>query len=160
MSMLRTINTIMSIGAKAHYMNGGNTRKAVDPKTKPQYTFDEVVGFLGVDADEFRDALVEQGFMTMGGYITDERFGQGTKFNDVFVQAFIQAENDKDAKYEPKIIWSVLFYWFTITAFVNFANMNVLYGFVCCVIVAVIAQLKPLNIYFVSKFDKRVRGNK
>lgn len=79
-STLTTINQIMSIASKAHYLNGGNASKILAKDKKGIFTIEQVAATLNVDPDELKTLLQQQGVMC-GDYVITEEFGEGTKLS-------------------------------------------------------------------------------
>lgn len=79
-STLTTINQIMSIASKAHYLNGGNASKILAKDKKGIFTIEQVATTLNVDPDELKTLLQQQGIMR-GDYVITEEWGDGEKLS-------------------------------------------------------------------------------
>lgn len=79
-STLTTINQIMSIASKAHYLNGGNASKILAKDKKGIFTIEQVATTLNVDPNELKELLQQQGIMC-GDYVITEEWGDGEKLS-------------------------------------------------------------------------------
>lgn len=80
MSTLRTINQIMGIASKAHYLSGGNASKVLAKDKKGLFTIEQVAETLQCDPVELK-ALLQQQSIMCGDYIIDESWGDGKKLS-------------------------------------------------------------------------------
>lgn len=80
MSTLRTINQIMSIASKAHYLTGGNASKVLAKDKKGLFTIEQVAETLQCDPVELKALLQQQGIMC-GDYVINEVWGDGEKLS-------------------------------------------------------------------------------
>lgn len=79
-SMLTTINQVMSIASKAHYMNGGNASKILAKDKKGIFTIEQVADTLQCDPAELKQVL-QQNQIMCGDYVIDEAWGDGEKLS-------------------------------------------------------------------------------
>lgn len=80
MSTLRTINQIMSIASKAHYLNGGNASKVLAKDKKGIFTIEQVAETLQCDPVELKQ-LLQQNDIMCGEYVINENWGDGEKLS-------------------------------------------------------------------------------
>lgn len=80
MGILRTINQIMGIASKAHYLSGGNASKVLAKDKKGLFTIEQVAETLQCDPVELKALLQQQGIMC-GDYVIDESWGDGKKLS-------------------------------------------------------------------------------
>lgn len=80
MSTLRTINQIMGIASKVHYLTGGNASKVLAKNKKGLFTIEQVAETLQCDPVELKALLQQQGIMC-GDYVIDESWGDGKKLS-------------------------------------------------------------------------------
>lgn len=80
MSTLRTINQIMSIASKAHYLNGGNASKVLAKDKKGIFTIEQVAETLQCDPVELKQ-LLQQNDIMCGDYVIAEEWGDGEKLS-------------------------------------------------------------------------------
>ena len=80
MSTLRTINQIMSIASKAHYLNGGNASKVLAKDKKGIFTIEQVAETLQCDPVELKQ-LLQQNDIMCGDYVVAEEWGDGEKLS-------------------------------------------------------------------------------
>ena len=107
-STLTTINQIMSIASKAHYLNGGNASKILAKDKKGIFTIEQVATTLNVDPDELKTLLQQQGVMC-GDYVITEEWGDGEKLStfalrklsDNLIKKQQQQNNKKSLKDAP-----------------------------------------------------------
>ena len=90
MSTLRTVNQIMSIATKAHYLNGGNASKILAKDKKGIFTIEQVAQALNVDADELHNLLIEKGIMC-GDYVISEDWGDNDKLSTYALRTLKEA---------------------------------------------------------------------
>ena len=107
MSTLRTVNQIMSIATKAHYLNGGNASKVLAKDKKGIFTIEEVAQTLNVDADELHQLLIEKGIMC-GDYVIIEEWGDGEKLSTYALRTLKEA-CEKPDQIESPISWLSIF---------------------------------------------------
>lgn len=79
-STLTTINQIMSIMSKAHYMNGGNASKILAKDKKGLFTIEQVAETLQCDPVELKQVL-QQNKIMCGDFVIDELWGDGEKLS-------------------------------------------------------------------------------
>lgn len=79
-STLTTINQIMSIMSKAHYINGGNASKILAKDKKGLFTIEQVAETLQCDPMELKQ-LLQQNKIMCGDFVTDELWGDGEKLS-------------------------------------------------------------------------------
>lgn len=79
-SILTTINQIMSIASKAHYLNGGNTSKILAKDKKGIFTIEQVAETLNCDPAELK-AVLRQNKIMCGDYLIVEEWGDGEKLS-------------------------------------------------------------------------------
>ena len=107
-STLTTINQIMSIASKAHYLNGGNASKILAKDKKGIFTIEQVAETLNCDPVELKTLLQQQGIMC-GDYVIVEEFGDGEKLStfalrklsDNLIKKPQQQNNKKSLKDAP-----------------------------------------------------------
>lgn len=109
-STLTTINQIMSIASKAHYLNGGNTSKILAKDKKGIFTIDQVATTLNIDPDELKTMLQQQGIMC-GDYVIREEFGDGTKLSTFALRMLNKNTNTQE---EASTDWINIFTWIII----------------------------------------------
>lgn len=80
MSTLRTINQIMGIASKVHYLTGGNASKVLAKDKKGIFTIEQVAETLQCDPVELKALLQQQGIMC-GDYVINEVWGDGEKLS-------------------------------------------------------------------------------
>lgn len=80
MKTLTTINQIMSIASKAHYLNGGNASKILAKDKKGIFTIEQVAETLQCDPTELKE-LLQQNQIMCGDYIIAEEWGDGEKLS-------------------------------------------------------------------------------
>lgn len=110
-SMLTTMNQVMSIASKAHYMNGGNTSKILAKDKKGIFTIEQVAETLGVDPTELKQALRQNQIMC-GDYVIDEAWGDNEKLSTYALRTL----NDHiyNAESEKQTNWTSIFTWVAI----------------------------------------------
>lgn len=108
-SMLTTINQVMSIASKAHYINGGNTSKILAKDKKGIFTIEQVATTLNVDPDELKEVLQREGIMC-GDYVIVEEWGDGEKLSTFALRTLNNFVN----KPEKKTNWISIFTWIII----------------------------------------------
>ncbi len=96
-STLTTINQIMSIASKAHYLNGGNANKVLAKDKKGIFTVEQVADTLQCDPVELKQVL-QQNQIMCGDYVIDEAWGDGEKLSTFALRTL----NDKLAS-KPSI---------------------------------------------------------
>lgn len=79
-STLTTINQIMGIMAKAHYINGGNASKILAKDKKGLFTIEQVAETLQCDPTELKQVL-QQNKIMCGDYVINELWGDGEKLS-------------------------------------------------------------------------------
>lgn len=79
-SMLTTVNQIMSIASKAHYLSGGNASKILAKDKKGMFTLEQVSETLQCDPTELK-ALLQQNQIMCGDYVINDAWGNGTKLS-------------------------------------------------------------------------------
>lgn len=79
-STLTTINQIMSIASKAHYLNGGNASKVLAKDKKGIFTIDQVAETLQCDPIELKQVL-QQNKIMCGDYVINEDWGDNKKLS-------------------------------------------------------------------------------
>lgn len=109
-STLTTINQIMSIASKAHYLNGGNASKILAKDKKGIFTIEQVATTLNVDPDELKTLLQQQSIMC-GDYVIREEFGDGTKLSTFALRLLNENANAQD---ETSTDWTSIFTWIII----------------------------------------------
>ena len=80
MNILRTVNQIMSIASKAHYLNGGNASKVLAKDKKGIFTIEQVSETLQCNPVELKQLLQQNGIMC-GDYVINEAWGDGKKLS-------------------------------------------------------------------------------
>lgn len=118
-STLTTINQIMSIASKAHYMNGGNASKILAKDKKGIFTVEQVADTLQCDPVELKQAL-QQNQIMCGDFVIDEAWGDGEKLSTFALRAL----NDKFAERQEsgKIkAWHVIAVWCALALMVGWA---------------------------------------
>ena len=95
-SMLTTINQIMSIASKAHYLNGGNTSKILAKDKKGIFTIEQVAETLNCDPVELKEVLRQNKIMC-GDYVIVEEWGDGEKLS-TFALRTLSSNITKDKK--------------------------------------------------------------
>lgn len=80
MKTLTTINQIMSIASKAHYLNGGNASKILAKDKKGIFTIEQVAETLQCNPTELKE-LLQQNKIMCGDYVINEDFGDGKKLS-------------------------------------------------------------------------------
>lgn len=110
-SMLTTINQVMSIASKAHYMNGGNTSKILAKDKKGIFTIEQVATTLNVDPDSLKEWLQQEQIMC-GDYVIVEEWGDGEKLSTYALRTL----NDHiyNAKSEKQTNWVNIYTWIII----------------------------------------------
>lgn len=108
-SMLTTINQVMSIASKAHYMNGGNASKILAKDKKGIFTIDQVAETLGCDPNELKQVL-QQNKIMCSDYVIVEEWGDGTKLSTFALRTLNDAMNQQEKKSFSMVwFWVVLF---------------------------------------------------
>lgn len=118
-STLTTINQIMSIASKAHYMNGGNASKILAKDKKGIFTVEQVADTLQCDPVELKQVL-QQNQIMCGDFVIDEAWGDGEKLSAFALRAL----NDKFAEQQEsgKIkAWHVIAVWCALALMVGWA---------------------------------------
>ena len=111
-STLTTINQIMSIASKAHYMNGGNVSKILAKDKKGIFTIEQVADTLQCDPVELKQVL-QQNQIMCGDFVINDAWGDGEKLstfalrtlNDKFVE---QQESGKIKAWHVITVWCAL----------------------------------------------------
>lgn len=80
MKTLTTINQIMSIASKAHYLNGGNASKILAKDKKGIFTIEQIAETLQCDPTELKE-LLQQNQIMCGDYVIAEEWGDGEKLS-------------------------------------------------------------------------------
>ena len=80
MNIFRTVNQIMSIASKAHYLNGGNASKVLAKDKKGIFTIEQVSETLQCNPVELKQLLQQNGIMC-GDYVINEAWGDGKKLS-------------------------------------------------------------------------------
>lgn len=135
-STLTTINQIMSIASKAHYLNGGNASKILAKDKKGIFTIEQVAETLQCDPVELKQML-QQNKIMCGDYVIVEEFGDGEKLSTFALRTL----SDSMTKAADKTGWTNIFTWITIlfvltilfngsTAFIITTILWVIYKFV------------------------------
>lgn len=108
-SMLTTINQIMSIASKAHYINGGNASKILAKDKKGIFTIEQVAETLNWDPVELKEVL-QQNKIMCGDYVIDETWGDGTKLSTFALRTLNDAleEQQKNANNTNMIIYVIM----------------------------------------------------
>lgn len=109
-SMLTTMNQVMGIAAKAHYMNGGNTSKILAKDKKGIFTIEQVAETLQCDPVELKQAL-QQNQIMCGDYVIDEAWGDGEKLSTFALRTLNDKLNDAGNK---QTNWTSIFTWIAI----------------------------------------------
>lgn len=136
-STLTTINQIMSIASKAHYLNGGNASKVLAKDKKGIFTIEQVAETLDVNADELK-TLLQNNKIMCGDYVIDESWGDGEKLSTFALRTL----NDSLTKDETKSsvpMWIYVVFVGALCGVFNLFGMWVLglfLGIVLCVISA------------------------
>lgn len=134
-STLTTINQIMSIASKAHYLNGGNASKVLAKDKKGIFTIEQVAETLDVNVDELKTLLRNNKIMC-GDYVIDEFWGDGEKLSTYALRTL----NDSLTKDETKCgvpMWTHVVFVAALCGVFNLFGMWVLglfLGIVLCVI--------------------------
>lgn len=136
-STLTTINQIMSIASKAHYLNGGNASKVLAKDKKGIFTIEQVAETLDVNVNELK-ALLQNNKIMCGDYVIDESWGDGEKLSTYALRTL----NDSLTKDETKCsvpMWIYVVFVGALCGVFNLFGMWVLglfLGIVLCVISA------------------------
>lgn len=109
-STLTTINQIMGIASKAHYLNGGNTSKILAKDKKGIFTIEQVAETLGWTAEDVKTVLNQSGKM-LGDYVIDENWGDGVKLSTYALRTLHTAINEEPQK---ETNWTSIFTWIAI----------------------------------------------
>ncbi len=109
-STLTTINQIMGIASKAHYLNGGNTSKILAKDKKGIFTIEQVAETLGWTAEDVKTVLNQSGKM-LGDYVIDENWGDGEKLSTYALRTLHTAINEEPQK---ETNWTSIFTWIAI----------------------------------------------
>lgn len=109
-STLTTINQIMSIASKAHYLNGGNTSKILAKDKKGIFTIEQVAETLGWSVEDVKTVLNQSGKM-LGDYVIDENWGDGKKLSTYALRTLHTAINEEPQK---ETNWTSIFTWIAI----------------------------------------------
>ena len=107
MSTLRTVNQIMSIATKAHYLNGGNASKVLAKDKKGIFTIEQVAQTLNVNADELHQVLIEKGIMC-GDYVIVEEWGDNDKLSTYALRTLKEA-SEKPEQIKDPVSWLSIF---------------------------------------------------
>lgn len=99
-SALTTINQIMSIASKAHYMNGGNASKILAKDKKGIFTIEQVAETLQCDPAELK-AMLQQNQIMCGDYVIIEEWGDGEKLSTFALRTLNDAMNKPQKKCSP-----------------------------------------------------------
>lgn len=110
-SMLTTMNQVMSIASKAHYLNGGNASKILAKDKKGIFTIEQVAETLQCDPTELKQVL-QQNQIMCGDYVIDEAWGDGEKLSTYALRTL----NDHiyNTKPEKRTNWTSIFTWIAI----------------------------------------------
>lgn len=109
MKTLTTINQIMGIASKAHYLNGGNTSKILAKDKKGIFTIEQVATTLQCDPAELKELLQQKGIMC-GDYVIREEFGDNTKLSTFALRLLNESMNKQEAQTD----WVNIFTWIII----------------------------------------------
>lgn len=135
-STLTTINQIMSIASKAHYMNGGNASKILAKDKKGIFTVEQVADTLQCDPVELKHVL-QQNQIMCGDYVIDENWGDGEKLSTFALRTL----NDKFAEQQEacKIkAWHVIAAWCVLAAMIGWAYATL-------IMIAIVIAVKVLD---------------
>lgn len=99
-STLTTINQIMSIASKAHYLNGGNASKILAKDKKGIFTIEQVAETLQRDPVELKE-LLQQNQIMCGDYVIAEEWGDGEKLS-TFALRMLTDKINKTQKKQQK----------------------------------------------------------
>lgn len=131
---LTTINQIMGIAAKAHYINGGNTSKILAKDKKGIFTIEQVAETLQCDPTELKQVLQQSGKMC-GDYVIDEAWGDGEKLSTFALRTL----NDKLTEQQEQTNWTSIFTWIAIL-------------FVMCALFDSVGAIITFALYVVDRF--------
>lgn len=95
MSTLRTINQIMGIASKAHYLNGGNASKVLAKDKKGIFTIEQVAETLQCDPVELKQ-LLQQNDIMCGDYVINEAWGDGEKLSTFALRALTKPQKQSN----------------------------------------------------------------
>lgn len=109
-STLTTINQIMGIASKAHYLNGGNTSKILAKDKKGIFTIEQVADTLELDADALKTALQEKKIMC-GDYVIVEEWGDGDKLSTYALRTL---NDNLTSEPQKETNWTSIFTWIAI----------------------------------------------
>lgn len=109
-STLTTINQIMSIASKAHYLNGGNANKILAKDKKGIFTIEQVAETLQCDPTELKE-LLQQHQIMCGDYVIREEFGDDTKLSTFALRLLNESMNKQE---EAQTNWVNIFTWIII----------------------------------------------
>lgn len=123
-SMLTTINQVMSIASKAHYMNGGNTSKILAKDKKGIFTIEQVADTLQCDPAELKQVL-QQNQIMCGDYVIDEAWGDGEKLS-TFALRTLNDNLDEQQESGKIKAWHVITAWCAFAVMVGWAYATVI----------------------------------
>ena len=114
-STLTTINQLMSIASKAHYLNGGNTSKILAKDKKGIFTIEQVAETLDVNTDELK-TLLQNNKIMVGDYVIDECWGDGEKLSTYALRTLTDKINKQQQtqNQEPQL-WSLVLSWIIVS---------------------------------------------
>ena len=109
-STLTTINQIMGIAAKAHYLNGGNAGKVLAKDKKGIFTIEQVAETLQCDPVELKQVL-QQNQIMCGDYIIDEAWGDCDKLSTFALRTLSDNLTKQQEKPDKKTMLYVVGVW-------------------------------------------------
>lgn len=123
-SMLTTINQVMSIASKAHYMNGGNASKILAKDKKGIFTIEQVADTLQCDPAALKQVL-QQNQIMCGDYVIDEAWGDGEKLS-TFALRTLNDNLDEQQESGKIKAWYVIAAWCAFAVMVGWAYATVI----------------------------------
>lgn len=117
MSILRTVNQIMGIASKAHYLNGGNASKILAKDKKGIFTLEQVAETLQCDPLELKQ-LLQQNNIMCGNYVIKEDWGDGEKLSTYALRT-LKGKTNKQ-QYQDAPIWANIVTFLFIAGIVSF----------------------------------------
>nr|DAH73278.1 MAG TPA: hypothetical protein [Caudoviricetes sp.] len=109
-STLTTINQIMSIASKAHYMNGGNASKILAKDKKGIFTIEQVAETLQCDPAELKQVL-QQNQIMCGDYVIAEEWGDGEKLSTFALRRLNDTIHPAEAPdHTNRWVWGILIF--------------------------------------------------
>lgn len=97
MKTLTTINQLMGIASKAHYLNGGNAIKIFAKDKRGIFTIEQVAETLQCNPDELKE-LLQQNQIMCGDYVIAEAWGDGEKLSTFALRTLADKINKTQKK--------------------------------------------------------------